>query len=346
MIITRTPFRISFFGGGTDYPAWYQQHGGVVLGTSIDKYAYITCRFLPPFFEHSHRVVYSKLEHVNSVDEIEHPAVRTCLQYMGIGQGVEIHYDGDLPARSGMGSSSAFTVGLLNALYALKGRMASKIDLGREAIYVEQEIIRENVGCQDQVLAAIGGFNKIDFLADGRIQPKPVILPRERLQELESHLMLFFTGISRYASDIAGEVIQAAKQGAPNLRLMQQLVDEALSVLYGDGDIEDFGKLLAETWHLKRGLTSSIATSVIDDLYEEAQRGGAIGGKLLGAGGGGFFLLFARPEDQPKIRERLHNVIHVPFAFDHTGTEIIYYNSETHRMYEKLVTTEPASSRL
>ena len=344
MIITRTPFRISFFGGGTDYPAWYQEHGGAVLGTTIDKYAYITCRFLPPFFEHSHRVVYSRLEQVGSVDEIQHPAVRACLRYMGIEQGIEIHYDGDLPARAGMGSSSAFTVGLLNALYALRGRMASKMDLAREAIYVEQEVIAENVGSQDQVMAAIGGFNRIDFYPDGRIQPKPVILPKQRLEELESHFMLFFTGTSRYASDIAGEVVRVAKQGAPNLSMMRELVDEALSVLYAEEDITEFGKLLDETWQLKRRLTPSITTDVIDGLYDEARRAGAIGGKLLGAGGGGFFLLFARPEDQPKIRERLHNVLHVPFAFENTGTDIIYYNSETHRQYERAVVPKAAPS--
>ena len=344
MIISRTPYRISFFGGGTDYPAWYRVHGGAVLGTTIDKYSFITCRSLPPFFDHTHRVVYSRIEHVNSVEEIQHPSVRACLQHMGIDKGMEIHHDGDLPARTGMGSSSSFTVGLLHALHALQGRMAGKMELAQEAIFVEQELIGENVGCQDQVLAAIGGFNRIDFAPNGDIRPTPVILPNQRLQELEEHLMLVYTGISRYSSNVAAKVIEVARQGNQDLATMQQMVDEALALLTGKADIAEFGKLLHETWQLKRGLSTSIATSEVDALYETARSAGAIGGKLLGAGGGGFFLLFARPEDQPRIKQQLNSVLHVPFRFDTTGSEIIYYNSTTQRTYEELVGSPTSTS--
>lgn len=325
MIISRTPLRISFFGGGTDYPAWYRQHGGAVLATTIDKYCYITCRYLPPFFEHKSRVVYSKVEIVRSNEAIEHPAVRDILDYLGIEEGVEIHYDADLPARTGLGSSSAFTVGLLHALYALRDTMPGKRRLAQEAIHIEQERLKEHVGAQDQISAAFGGLNRIDFDVEGDFRVSPVILPAERLGALQRHLMLFFTGFSRNASDIAGEQIRATRQKSRELQAMHQMVEEAIALLTSQTDLSGFGKLLHETWRLKRSLTTQVSTPHIDDLYDTARRAGAIGGKLLGAGGGGFMLFFAQPQRQGRVREALGRLLHVPFSFERSGSQIIFY---------------------
>jgi D-glycero-alpha-D-manno-heptose-7-phosphate kinase len=326
MIITRTPFRISFFGGGTDYPTWYAQHGGAVLATTIDKYCYITCRMLPPFFEHKHRIVYSKIENVQSHSEIEHPSVRAVLGWSNIEDGLEIHHDGDLPARSGLGSSSAFTVGLLHALQALYGKMASKESLARDAIHVEQNVICENVGSQDQVSAAYGGFNRIEFQRDGAINVSPVILRSDRQRELQSHLLLCFTGLSRIASEVAKSKIDNLDNRKEELNMLRQMVDEATAILQSsDRPIADFGKLLRESWDYKRRLSDRVSTPEIDDIYQAAMDAGAIGGKILGAGGGGFLLLFAAPERHEAIRERLRNLVHVPFAFDNSGSRVVLY---------------------
>ena len=247
MIITRTPFRISFFGGGTDYPAWYQEHGGVVLATTIDKYCYISCRYLPPFFEHRHRIVYSRIENVRSIDEIEHPAVRAVLGWAGCEQGLEIHHDGDLPARSGLGSSSSFTVGLVHALTALSGRYIAKDDLARNAIYIEQKIINENVGSQDQISAAFGGFNRIEFNHDDSFQVSPIVLSKERLAELQSHLMLCFTGFSRIASEVAKSTIQNIKAREVELTRMKGMVEDGIRILQSaQTPIAEFGAAPAE----------------------------------------------------------------------------------------------------
>jgi D-glycero-alpha-D-manno-heptose-7-phosphate kinase len=328
MVISRTPFRISFFGGGTDYPAWYRQHGGSVLGTTIDKYCYLTCRFLPPFFQHKIRIVYSQIENCHNVNEIAHPAVREILRYLDMGRGLEIHHDGDLPARSGMGSSSSFTVGLLHALYALKGQMPNKQQLAKESIHVEQTLLQETVGCQDQVLAAYGGFNYINFLPNGEIRVRPITVKPARLAELNSHLMLFFTGIERTASQIAEVYANNVDGNQRELRIMQQLVDEGIAILNSDGDIVAFGDLLREAWETKRSLSSNISNSHVDDLYRRALSAGARGGKLLGAGGGGFLLLFATPERQEEIREELSELIHVPFNFEFAGSQIIFFDPE------------------
>jgi len=328
MIISRTPFRISFFGGGTDYPVWFREHGGAVLTTTIDKYCYITCRYLPPFFEHSSRLVYSKVETVASNDQIEHPAVRGVLRHLNVTDGLEIHHDGDLPAKTGLGSSSSFTVGFLHALYGLQGRMPTKMQLANEAIHVEQNVLKESVGSQDQVIAAFGGFNRIDFPADHHFQVSPVILNDERRARLQEHLMLFFTGFSRTASEIASEQIQATPNKTQELRRMQQMVDEAIHILQGEEDLAAFGRLLHEGWQVKRSLTSRISTPQIDAFYETACRAGAIGGKLLGAGGGGFLLLCVRPEEQGRVKEALRGVLHVPFRFERFGSRIIFYESE------------------
>ncbi len=324
MIISRTPFRVSFFGGGTDYPQWFNDHQGAVLATTIDKYCYITCRYLPPFFEHKSRIIYSKMEHVKTIDEINHPAVREVLRFLGMTEGVEIHHDGDLPARTGLGSSSSFTVGLLNALYALKGVMPTKDRLAQEAIYVEQELCKENVGCQDQALAAHGGFNFIEFGGQNHLRIQKVTIPAEKIQSLEGHLMMFFTGFSRMASEIAAHQIQNIPRKKEELRVLYDMAVSALDVLNGN-HWEEFGKLLHESWRLKRSLSEKISTPLIDDLYETARQAGAIGGKLLGAGGGGFILLFALPEKQPQIREALKNFMEIPFKFESLGSQIIFY---------------------
>ena len=326
MIITRTPFRISFFGGGTDYPAWYQQHGGEVLATTIDKYCYITCRHLPPFFEHKHRIVYSLIENVRHVDEIKHPAVRAILGWAGCEKGLEIHHDGDLPARSGLGSSSAFTVGLVHALAALEGRYVSKEGLAKTAIHIEQDIIKENVGSQDQISAAFGGFNRIEFRPNDTFQVSPVILVKDRLHELQSHLMLCFTGFSRIASEVAKSKIDNFKHREVELKKMRLMVDEAIQILQNaNTPIEEFGKLLHQSWLYKRSLSDKVSTPEIDALYEQAVSAGTTGGKILGAGGGGFLLLFVKPDLQSRVRERLQQLIHVPFEFEDSGSRVVLY---------------------
>jgi D-glycero-alpha-D-manno-heptose-7-phosphate kinase len=328
MIISRTPFRISFFGGGTDYPAWYRQHGGAVLATTIDKYCYITCRYLPPFFEHRHCIIYSKMEYCQTIEEIAHPAVREVLRYLKVERGVEIHHDGDLPARSGMGSSSSFTVGLLHALYALQGRMVSKYQLAKESIYLEQEVLRETVGSQDQVLAAYGGLNHAAFLPNGDISVRPVTISPERMQELNSHLMLFYSGIKRTASNIAESYVNGIENKKRQLRLAKDLVDESISILNTGQDITRFGELLHEAWEAKRSLSAQVSNPYVDELYNEATAAGAIGGKLLGAGGGGFFLLFVPPLRHNAVKERLNKLIHVPFKFEFSGSQIVFFDQE------------------
>lgn len=326
MIISRTPHRISFFGGGTDYPSWYLEHGGKVLGAAIDKYCYISCRYLPPFFKHKHRIVYSKVETVTNIDEILHPSVRETLQYLKINHGLEIHHDGDIPARSGMGSSSAFTVGLLKTLYALNGKVISKEDLYKEAIHIEQNLIKENVGSQDQVWAACGGLNTITFSQNGEIIVEPIMMKERLLKSFENKFMLFFTGIARYASEIAEEQIQNTPKKYNELSAMRELVDEAYKVLIsGKEDFTEFGKLLHETWTLKRKLSSKISNDEIDDMYEKALKNGALGGKLLGAGGGGFILFYVEPENRENIKKALTSYLHIPFRFDFNGSEIIVY---------------------
>lgn len=326
MIVTRTPFRVSFFGGGTDYPPWFRKNGGAVLATTIDKYCYISCRHLPQFFEHKHRIVYSHIENVREIDEIKHPAVREVLRWAGVEKGLEIHHDGDLPARSGLGSSSSFTVGLINALAALHGNIASKEQLATDAIHVEQNIINENVGSQDQVSAAYGGFNKIAFNPDDTFDVQPIILKHERKLDLENHLMLFFTGFSRIASEVASSKIANLKNREVELKTMYQMVDESLSILQNNStSIEEFGRLLNHSWQLKRSLSDKVSTPEIDVLYETAMKAGAIGGKLLGAGGGGFLLVFAKPELQAKVKSALNHLVHVPFKFDNSGSRVVLY---------------------
>lgn len=328
MIISRTPFRISFFGGGTDYPGWYRQHGGAVLATTIDKYCYINCRYLPPFFEHKIRVVYSKIENCHSIDEITHPAVRETLRYVNFNRGVEIHHDGDLPARSGMGSSSSFTVGLLHALYGLKGYMPTKHQLAMESIHIEQEQLHETVGSQDQVLAAYGGLNHVTFHSNGEISVRPITISAERMHELNGNLMLFYTGIKRTASDVAGSYVNHLGDKRRQLRIMKDMVDESISILNGQHSLDGFGELLHEAWQAKRSLSAMVSNSDIDDAYTVARQAGALGGKLTGAGGGGFLLLYVPKHQQEKVKEKLNGLLHVPFRFEVSGSQLIFFDPE------------------
>jgi D-glycero-alpha-D-manno-heptose-7-phosphate kinase len=328
MIISRTPFRVSFFGGGTDYPTWYRQHGGAVLATTINKYCYLTCRYLPPFFEHRIRVVYSKIEDCQKLDEIQHPSVRETLRYLKMARGVEVHHDGDLPGRSGMGSSSAFTVGLLNALYALQGRVVGKKQLALESIHLEQNVMKETVGSQDQVCAAYGGFNRISFLPNGEFSVQPMTLSHERIEELNSHLLLFFTGIKRTAHTVATSFVPTLAQRTALLNKMRHFVDQGCDILTGGGDLAPFGELLHEAWLAKRELSDKISNDSIDGAYDAARSAGAIGGKLLGAGGGGFLLFYAPPARHAKIKKQLSKLIHVPFKFEFGGSQVIFYDLE------------------
>ncbi|MFA7230882.1 MAG: hypothetical protein WC071_06400 [Victivallaceae bacterium] len=326
MIISRTPHRISLFGGGTDYPEYYLQYGGRVIGATIDKYCYLSVRKLPPFFSHKHRIVYSKSENVSSIEEIQHPAAREILKYLNIDYGVSIHHDGDIPARSGMGSSSAFTVGLLNSMYALEGKIISKEELARQAIIIEQQLIKENVGSQDQTFAAHGGFNRIEFCRNGEIVVNPIIVSPARLAELENSLMLFYTGISRYSSEIAEEQVKNMPVNIDTLHAMKEITDQAAAVVADESfSLNELGLLLNKTWQMKKLLSSRVSSQFIDQKYEAALHAGALGGKILGAGGGGFMLFFVPPEKRESVRKALNDLLQVPFKFDFNGSQIIVY---------------------
>lgn len=352
MIISRTPFRISFFGGGTDYHPWYQQYGGAVLATTINHYCYLTCRFLPPFFDHRSKIIWSKIEEVNHHADIQHPAVNAILDYLKIEGGIEIHHQGDLPARSGLGSSSTFTVGLLNALYAYQGQMSSKRNLACEAVHIEREVLKENVGVQDQIQTAYGGFNKIIIESDGNFHVDPVILPAERLHHLQENLLLFFTGISRHSSKIAEEQIAQIPNNKKTLHAMHQMIDDALAILQSDVSLDEFGRLLHETWLYKRSIATSIAPPFVDDIYQRATTAGALGGKILGAGGGGFMLFYVQPEKRQQVLDALSELLMVPFQFERSGSQIIFYDdqqfslsSHVRRDYRHLNQTQTATTR-
>jgi len=339
MIITRTPLRVSFFGGGTDYPVWYREHGGAVLATTIDKCCYVTCRWLPPFFEYHSRILYSKYENVSANSDIQHPSVRGCLQFLGIEEGIEIQHIADLPARAGLGTSSAFTVGLLLGLYALRNQMRDKHALVADATYVEQELLQEAVGAQDQVSAAYGGFNRINFHADGTLEVKRALTAPSRLAELEQHLALYFTGFARTASEIAQEQVRMTPNRKQELDTMLQLVDEAEAIMTSPGrSLDEFGCLLHEGWQIKRSLTQKITNASIDEIYEAGLGAGALGGKLLGAGGGGFMLFFVPPQRRQALRERLKKLLCVPFAFSSKGSHVVVYEPE--EMYDKSLASE------
>lgn len=327
MIICRTPFRISFFGGGTDYPEWYKNYEGKVISTTINKYSYINCRYLPPFFDYKYRIRYYKREETKNINEIKHPSVRECLNYLKFTKGVDIVHNADLPARSGLGSSSTFTVGLLHALYSLKNEMVAKKKLANEAIHIEQNLIQENVGSQDQTAAAFGGLNVIRFKNINDINVEPVLCDRKNLDKLESSLLLYFSGFSRTADKFAAKHIRQIKNKNNDLTEMIELVDESLSILDKKNRINDFGKLLHEQWSLKKSISPKATNSNIDYLYNLGLKNGAIGGKLLGAGGGGFMLFFVPKSKQKQFKIKLKKYLNVPFKFDKVGSQIIYHSS-------------------
>ena len=329
MIISRTPFRISFFGGGTDYPVWYEKHGGRVISATINKYCFITVRYLPPFFKYKHRIRYYKHEEAQTLDEIEHPSVRECAKYLGMKRGIEIVHNADLPAQSGLGSSSTFTVGLLNALYALQNYMPTKRELAVKAIHIEQDLIGESVGSQDQAAASFGGLNRIVFDSSNKIDVESIIIPGKRLAELQENLMLFFTGFARTASKIAKKQIEITNQKENELNNMLEICDEGLKQLTDPNQsLDRFGLLLNEQWKIKRNLTNKITNKEINEIYDAGISAGALGGKLLGAGGGGFMLFYVPKEKQESVRKVLKSKLYVPFRFDSTGSKIIYYSHE------------------
>lgn len=340
MIICQTPFRISFFGGGTDYPLWYKEHGGAVISTAINKYGYISCRRLPPFFTHKHRLVYSNIELVNEISEIEHPAVKAVFKYLNVTDGLEIHYDGDLPANSGIGSSSSFTVGLLNTLYALHGNMKTKKFLAEQTIHIEQNLIKETVGSQDQIAAAFGGFNRINFYPNGQFEVQPIKISPERIDKFKGKLLLFFTGFSRIAEAVAKSQIENIKNNEAPLLRMREMVDEAQDVFQSStSDFDDIGRMLHEAWLLKRELSQKISNPEINEIYEIGRKHGGLGGKILGAGGGGFFLFYAPEESHQRIRGALSHLIEVDFDFDFGGSKIILHNPQ-------LATTQTSSKMI
>lgn len=327
MIITQTPFRMSFFGGGTDFSGFYDEHGGAVLSTTFDKYCYVTVRHLPCFFEYSTHLTYSKTEYVTSVDEIQHPAIRNAMKWLDMHE-IRLTYESDLPARSGLGTSSSFAVGLLSAFYSLKGKYADKRRLADDAIYLERVLCREAGGIQDQIAASFGGLNRINFSRDG-YSVHPIIISTERKQALNDHLMLFFTGFSRFSADIQENTKTVLKDKTKQLLEMKSLVDEAEKILTDKNiPLDDFGKLLDYTWHLKKGISTAISTNSIDEQYSKAIRAGAIGGKLLGAGGGGFLLFYVPLDKQAAVRDALSGLLYVPFRFEDEGTKVIFYQSE------------------
>ena len=325
LVVTQTPYRISFFGGGTDYPAWYREEGGQVLSTSIDKYCYVTSRFFPEFFPPQHRIVWSSIEVVHSITDIRHPAVREALVMLDYDdtRGIEVVYQGDLPARTGMGSSSAFAVGLLQALSTMRGDKLTQDELYQGAIALEQVRLNENVGSQDQIAVSRGGMNHIRFGPGDTVEITPFELSDDRRRALKAHLMLFYLGRKRFASDIAGEVIANFGHRRSELRDIGSHVDTATDILRNGGDLDDFGRLLHETWQLKRQLGSNVSNATVDDVYARALEAGALGGKLLGAGGTGFMLLFVPPDRQDHVVDMMAPHMHVTFDFETAGCRVV-----------------------
>jgi len=322
MIIVRAPYRVSFLGGGTDFPIWYNEHKGAVISTTINKYCYIFARWLPPFFKHKYRIIWSQVELPNDIEEIKHPVVRETLKLIGITDGIEIHHAGDLPHGTGMGTSSAFTVALLHALSVLKGVDIDKRQLANIAIHIEQNLIKEYVGSQDQVASAYGGFNRIDFSSEDI-----VVKPIKHYKKLEKRLMLFFTGFQRNATDIEKEKLGNLPKKYQAFMELQQLVDDGEEVL-NNGNLMEFGSLLNTGWQIKRGMASKTSTNYIDSLYQKGLDAGAVGGKLLGAGGGGFLLFYVEPDAQESVKEALGDLLQVPFKFENKGSEVIFDNSK------------------
>lgn len=336
MIITKTPFRMSFFGGGTDMESFFREHGGAVLSTTFDKYCYVNVRHLPRFFDYTTELCYSQIERVTDINDIQHPAVRNAMKMLDMHE-LRINYEADLPARSGLGTSSSFAVGMLNAFYALKGKHADKKRLADDAIYLERVLCNEAGGWQDQIAAAYGGFNRINFNSEG-YDVQPLIIFPERKKQLNENLMMFFTGFTRFSSAVQQANNVAAKDKIAQLKEMVSLVDDAEKVLTSKhGDLDDFGRLLDLTWKLKRQTGSKISTDSIDELYQKGIQAGALGGKLLGAGGGGFLIFYVRPEHQAAVKDALKDLLYIPFEFENGGTRVIHYTPEVYIPREKEV---------
>ncbi len=337
MIITKTPFRMSFFGGGTDMESFFREYGGAVLSTTFDKYCYVMVRHLPRFFDYTTHLTYSKVEFVSDVEDIEHPAIKHTMKMLDMHE-IRLTYEADLPARSGLGTSSSFAVGMLNAFYALKGKYADKKKLADEAIHLERVLCNEAGGWQDQIAAAFGGMNRINFNKDGSYDVKPIIIHPDRKKSLNENLLMFFTGFTRFSSDIQSVNEKGYAEKIEQLREMYSLVDKAEAVLEDKhSDLDNFGRLLDKTWRLKRETGGAITTNSIDELYEKGIGAGALGGKLLGAGGGGFLLFYVQPEKKDKVKEAMKDLLHVPFRFEDGGTQVVHYAPE---YYEPRVENE------
>ena len=328
MIITKTPFRMSFFGGGTDMENFFREYGGAVISTTFDKYCYVTVRHLPRFFDYSTELAYSKMERVTNLEDIHHPAIRNAMKMLDMHE-IRLTYEADLPARSGLGTSSSFAVGMLNAFYCLKGKYADKKKLADEAIYLERELCQEAGGWQDQIAASFGGMNRIEFNKDGTYEVRPIIIHPDRKKQLNNNLLMFFTGFTRFSSEMQKANATGYAEKIKQLQQMYSLVDDAERVLEDKHcDLDDFGRLLDTTWKLKRQTGGAITTDSIDALYEKGIKAGALGGKLLGAGGGGFLVFYVQPKNRGRIMDAMKDLLYVPFAFEDGGTQVIHYTPE------------------
>lgn len=333
MIITKTPFRMSFFGGGTDMESFFMENGGAVLSTTFDKYCYVNVRHLPRFFDYSTELSYAKIERVTDVNDIQHPAIREAMKMLDMHE-IRLTYEADLPARSGLGTSSSFAVGMINAFYALKGKYADKKKLADAAIYLERELCKEAGGWQDQIAASYGGFNRINFNSDG-YEVLPLIINPERKRQLNNNLMMFFTGFTRFSSDVQKANASNKADKVNQLKEMLALVDEAENVLVDkQSDLDEFGRLLDHTWRIKRKTGNTVSTNSIDELYDKGLKAGALGGKLLGAGGGGFLVFYVEPDKQEKVKKAMEDLLYIPFEFEDGGTRVIHYSPET---YEPII---------
>lgn len=333
MIITKTPFRMSFFGGGTDMESFFMENGGAVLSTTFDKYCYVNVRHLPRFFDYSTELSYAKIERVTDVNDIQHPAIREAMKMLDMHE-IRLTYEADLPARSGLGTSSSFAVGMINAFYALKGKYADKKKLADAAIYLERELCKEAGGWQDQIAASYGGFNRINFNSDG-YEVLPLIINTERKRQLNNNLMMFFTGFTRFSSDVQKANASNKADKVNQLKEMLALVDEAEKVLVDkQSDLDEFGRLLDHTWRIKRKTGNTVSTNSIDELYDKGLKAGALGGKLLGAGGGGFLVFYVEPDKQEKVKKAMEDLLYIPFEFEDGGTRVIHYSPET---YEPII---------
>lgn len=333
MIITKTPFRMSFFGGGTDMESFFMENGGAVLSTTFDKYCYVNVRHLPRFFDYSTELSYAKIERVTDVNDIQHPAIREAMKMLDMHE-IRLTYEADLPARSGLGTSSSFAVGMINAFYALKGKYADKKKLADAAIYLERELCKEAGGWQDQIAASYGGFNRINFNSDG-YEVLPLIINPERKRQLNNNLMMFFTGFTRFSSDVQKANASNKADKVNQLKEMLALVDEAEKVLVDkQSDLDEFGRLLDHTWRIKRKTGNTVSTNSIDELYDKGLKAGALGGKLLGAGGGGFLVFYVEPDKQEKVKKAMEDLLYIPFEFEDGRTRVIHYSPET---YEPII---------